>query len=67
MRLKLKPCPRCFGTGIFEERVTINSAHNNRIEKTYYVRCPKCGAMTVDQPNKTWAMKSWNGGFVYKP
>ena len=66
MRLKLNPCQYCWGTAIFEEKVTINTAHNNRVEKTYFVRCPKCGARTLTYLTKTGAMKAWNRGLTHK-
>lgn len=61
MRLKLNLCPRCGGEAEFQERIIINSAHNNRQEKSYYAQCPKCGIRTNDKPTRTWAMKAWNG------
>ena len=64
MKLILKPC-KCGGKAEFHEVETVNTAHNNRIEKTFYAQCLDCGLRTNDKPNKTWAMKAWNGR-VYK-
>lgn len=61
MRLKLNACPYCKGEAAFKKRAVMDSGHNNRHVIYYYAQCLKCGVRTHDMPNRTLAMKSWNG------
>jgi Restriction alleviation protein Lar len=56
----IKPCPFCFGGGVFDSKVElVEGKGRNPVALVYAYRCPNCGAQsafkeTIDEARKLW-------------